>query len=52
MIHPRVILVIEDNPGDIRLMKEALREFGDQVHLEVVMDGDEALQYLHQRPPL
>lgn len=51
MIHPRVILVVEDNPGDIRLMKEALREFGNQVHLEVVMDGDEALQYLHQRPP-
>lgn len=51
MSHPRIILVIEDNPGDIRLIKESLREFGDQVDLQVVMDGDDALKYLSQQTP-
>jgi chemotaxis family two-component system response regulator Rcp1 len=49
--HPRIILVIEDNPGDIRLIKESLREFGDQVDLQVVMDGDDALKYLNRQVP-
>jgi len=42
------ILLIEDNPGDVRLTKEAFKESGMNVNLSVVMDGVEALQYLRQ----
>jgi len=45
----RVILIVEDNPGDIRLMREALRDMQPPVTLQVAMDGDEALLFLHQQ---
>jgi len=45
---PVNILLIEDNPGDVRLTKEAFKESGMNVILSVVMDGVEALQYLRQ----
>ncbi|MEJ2157784.1 MAG: response regulator [Desulfobacteraceae bacterium] len=40
------ILLIEDNPGDIRLVREALGEYGMPHRLEVVVDGVAALEYL------
>ncbi|MEL7220491.1 MAG: response regulator [Bacteroidota bacterium] len=40
------VLLIEDNPGDVRLTQEAFRESGDQIDLQVVMDGVEAVSYL------
>lgn len=43
------ILLVEDNPGDIRLTQEALKEYKVKVNLHVVMDGEEALDYLHKR---
>ena len=48
-IHELVqILLVEDNPGDVRLTQEALKEakFRNTVH--VVGDGVEALAYLRQ----
>jgi len=42
------VLLIEDNPGDVRLTQEAFRENGDQVDLEVVMDGVDAMAYLNK----
>lgn len=48
MTSGRVILIIEDNPGDIRLMREALRDMQPPVNLQVAMDGDEALSFLRQ----
>lgn len=45
---PYNILLIEDNPGDIRLTQEAFKEGSKQINLEVVMDGVEALKYLKQ----
>jgi len=42
------ILLVEDNPGDIRLAKEALSESKLKNNLNVVMDGVEAIQYLKQ----
>ncbi len=48
MTSPREILLIEDNPGDVRLMREALRNADSRVVLRVVNDGDEALRYLRQ----
>ncbi len=46
---PCEILLIEDNPGDVRLMREALRNADAQATLRVVTDGDEALRYLRQQ---
>jgi CheY-like chemotaxis protein len=40
------ILLVEDNPGDIRLVREALAECGMNHRLEVVADGVAALEYL------
>ncbi|SEW13417.1 response regulator [Natrinema salifodinae] len=46
---PPVLLLIEDNPGDARLVEEALRD--DQLvnALQVVSAGDDALDFVHQR---
>jgi CheY-like chemotaxis protein len=43
------ILLVEDNPGDIRLVREALSECGMNHRLEVVVDGVEALDYLGRK---
>ena len=42
------ILLVEDNPGDIRLVREALDECGMYHRLEVAVDGVEALEYLRR----
>jgi FOG: CheY-like receiver len=43
------ILLIEDNPADIRLTMEAFQELKVPNHVHVAMDGVEALTYLHHR---
>ncbi|MFK7948524.1 MAG: response regulator [Saprospiraceae bacterium] len=43
---PVNVLLIEDNPGDVRLTKEAFKEGNMSVNLSVVMDGIEATKYL------
>lgn len=43
------ILLVEDNPGDVRLTVEALRDAKVANELHVVGDGDEAIQFLHHR---
>lgn len=50
--HPPVeILLVEDNPGDIRLTQEVLREGRVRNHLNVVEDGEQAIAFLtHQTP--
>ena len=40
------ILLVEDNMGDIRLTKEALKEGNIPYHLNMVMDGAEAIKFL------
>ena len=45
---PIEILLVEDNPGDVRLTREALREGKVRNHLTVVGDGVEALAYLRR----
>lgn len=42
------ILLVEDNPGDARLLKEALDEGSVSASLDVVRDGEEALLYLQR----
>ncbi len=43
------ILLVEDNPGDIRLTQEALKDAKVRNHLSVVNDGEQALDFLHKR---
>ena len=43
------ILLVEDNPGDVRLTVEALREGRIANRLHVVRDGEEAMDFLLQR---
>ena len=40
------ILLVEDNPGDVRLTQEALQEFNTNCLLQVATDGEKALEYL------
>jgi two-component system, chemotaxis family, response regulator Rcp1 len=40
------ILLVEDNPGDVRLTQEAFREGRMANRLHVVDDGEKALQFL------
>jgi two-component system, chemotaxis family, response regulator Rcp1 len=47
-IKPIDILLIEDNPGDIRLTKEALKEGKVLNNLSVVTDGVEAIDFLRK----
>jgi two-component system, chemotaxis family, response regulator Rcp1 len=49
-IHELVqILLVEDNPGDVRLTREALKEAKFRNTLQVVGDGVEALAYLRHQ---
>lgn len=43
------ILLVEDNPGDARLVKEALRESKIMNNLHRVEDGEMALDFLYKR---
>lgn len=43
------ILLVEDNPGDVRLTKEALRGARVANELHVVGDGEEAIDFLNRR---
>jgi two-component system response regulator len=43
---PITVLIVEDNPGDVELAKEALRETSLTLDLHVAEDGEEALEFL------
>jgi CheY-like chemotaxis protein len=45
------VLLVEDNPGDVRLTREAFNEGKLLNHLSVVGDGIEALAFLHREGP-
>ncbi len=46
---PIDILLVEDNPGDVRLTKEAFSEIATETTITVVSDGTEALDVLSER---
>lgn len=46
---PIEVLLVEDNPGDVRLTQEALKEGRIMNHLNVVQDGVEAMDFLTRR---
>lgn len=45
------ILLVEDNPGDVRLTQEALREAKVRNQLHVVEDGVQAMEFLRRTGP-
>ena len=45
------ILLVEDNPADIRLLREAFKEGGFSGHLNIVRDGEQAMAFLRQEGP-
>ena len=45
------ILLVEDNPADIKITQRALKESGAPVELLVVRDGQEAVDYLLRQGP-
>ena len=51
-MRPIEILLVEDNPGDVRLTQEALGEAKVRNNLAVAKDGVEALSYLRREPPI
>ncbi len=48
---PIEVLLVEDNPGDVRLTMEAMRESKVLVNLSVAPDGEEALAFLRKEGP-
>lgn len=45
---PVFILLVEDNPGDVRLTKEAFNSIDFKVEFQVVKDGREAVRYIQR----
>jgi chemotaxis family two-component system response regulator Rcp1 len=45
---PMDVLLVEDNPGDVRLTQEAFRDANRSIHLHVASDGVEALAFLRR----
>lgn len=43
------VLLVEDNQGDIRLMREVLKDSKVQNYLHVVNDGEEAMLFLRRQ---
>jgi CheY-like chemotaxis protein len=48
---PIEVLLVEDNPGDVRLTREVMREGRIHNTLNVVGDGVEALRFLRREGP-
>jgi chemotaxis family two-component system response regulator Rcp1 len=48
---PADILLVEDNPADVRLTIEALHEEGVTGRMHVARDGEEALAFLRREDP-
>lgn len=42
------ILLVEDNPGDIRLTQEAIKTTDREVTLQTITHGDEAVEFFQQ----
>lgn len=46
---PIEILLVEDNPGDVRLIQEAFKTTDHETTLHAVTNGDDALEFLTQQ---
>lgn len=50
-LSPTRVLLVEDNPGDVRLFQEAVRQYGRRIELSVAEDGDTALRMFPRVAP-
>jgi CheY-like chemotaxis protein len=50
-IRPIEILLVEDNPGDVELAREALADSKVLNRLHVARDGEQAMAFLHRHTP-
>lgn len=48
---PIEVLLVEDDPGDVLLTKEAFEDNKVKNNLNIVSDGEEAMAYLHRQEP-
>ena len=49
--HDIGVLLVEDNPADARLTREAFQDVGSRSRLEIVTDGAEALSFVRAQGP-
>ena len=47
--NPAQILVMEDNPADVHLLRLALDHHGEEYTLELIHDGEEAIRFVHDQ---
>ncbi|HKM80535.1 MAG TPA: response regulator [Candidatus Acidoferrum sp.] len=47
-VSPIRVLLVEDNPGDCRLVREALADYKLKLEVKEVHDGEAAMAYLHR----
>lgn len=47
----REILLVEDNPPDVKLLEECLREVTFSYHLSTVRSGEDAIAFLQRQAP-
>ncbi len=45
----RELLIVEDDPGDVVLTREALADFATTLNVHVVGDGEAAVAFLHRQ---
>ena len=45
------ILLVEDNPADVRLTQEVLRETNLDFEMQLARDGEQAMALLRKQPP-
>ncbi len=45
------VLLVEDNPSDVELVREALAAWSSPIRLSVVDDGEKALHFVHRTAP-
>lgn len=43
------VLVVDDDPGDVRIVREALKEAGTRIRLSAASDGQECMDFLRRR---
>lgn len=43
------MLLVEDNPGDVRMLQEAFKEAGVKCNLHVARDGEQAIAFLRRQ---
>jgi CheY-like chemotaxis protein len=46
---PIQVLLVEDNPGDVRLIREALKKSRFKLNISVARDGEQALAFMRRQ---